>query len=58
MVILPSSYLTTSSEKKMIPDVVLVKEENDQQQTTILDGSMEPFGSWDCCGLTKNGEGD
>jgi len=58
MAIPPSSYLTTSNEKTRIPIVVLTKEENDQQQTTILDGSMEPFGSWDCCGLTKNGEGD
>jgi hypothetical protein len=40
------------------PIVVLAKEENDRQQMTILDGSMEPFGSWDCCGLRKNGEGD
>jgi hypothetical protein len=52
---IPPSYLTTSNEKMRIPIVILTKEENDQQQTMILDGSMEPFGSWDCCGLTKNG---
>jgi hypothetical protein len=31
MLILPSSYLTTSDEKKIMGVVVLVKEENDQQ---------------------------
>lgn len=59
MMILSSSYLTTSNKKKMmVSNVVLVKEENDQQQTIILDGWMEPIGSWDCCGLTMLGEGD
>jgi hypothetical protein len=58
MAIPPSSYLTTSNEKKMIHVVVLAKEENDKQQMTILDGSMEPVGSCDYCGFTKNGEGD
>lgn len=36
--------------------VVLAKEEKDQQYIKILDGLMEPFGDWDCCGLATQGE--